>query len=298
MKVNSLPRAGRVYTRVATTIPEVRQRLASARAQGKKIGLVPTMGCFHEGHLSLMRSARSQCGLVAVSIYVNPTQFGAGEDLEAYPRDLQRDLELAFAESVDLVFAPDNDEMYGNGVCTSVEPGPAAEGLCGRARPGHFRGVATVVAKLLNIFQPDYAYFGQKDAQQTAVIAQMVRDLDFGTHLRVMPTVREKDGLAMSSRNAYLSPGERERAAVLYRALSDARRTAASGERDAAAISALISHTIKSVPGVELEYAEVVHADTMRRLAAVTPRALAAVAATAGRARLIDNIFLLGGPEK
>lgn len=301
-------------TRVVETIEDVRDALDYARKQSLSVGLVPTMGYFHEGHLSLMRRARAECGFVAVSIYVNPTQFAADEDLDTYPRDFDRDLKLAEAESVDAVFTPDDEEMYGTPAdeeppgagdmafraphnYTAVEPGTAAEGLCGRGRPGHFRGVATVVAKLLNIFQPDNAYFGQKDAQQAAVITQMARELDFNARIRVLPTVREASGLALSSRNAYLSPDELEQATVLFRALSSARSMAREGERDPSKLVNVIVEMIISTPGVALEYAEVVDADTMRPVARVTHRTLAAVAARVGEARLIDNIFLLGGME-
>ena len=295
---------------VATTIPSIRLQVDSLRARGMKTGLVPTMGFFHEGHLSLMRAARRECDFVAVSIFVNPAQFGPGEDLDAYPRDRENDLRLAARESVDLVFIPDEREIYGGGAedfkdsTTSgiggpayIEPGSAAEGLCGSARPGHFRGVATVVAKLFNIFQPDAAYFGQKDAQQVAVIRQMVRDLDFDLDIRVLPTVREPGGLALSSRNAYLSPEESGRASVLRRALLAAHDLANSGERDADVVRKLLAETISLTPGVTLEYAEVVNADTMRPAGSIDEKSLAAVAVSIGGARLIDNIFLLGGVD-
>jgi len=277
---------------VTRTIADTRLELARARDDGRKIGLVPTMGSFHEGHLSLMRSARSECGMVAVSIFVNPAQFSAGEDLERYPRDLERDLELAEAEGVDLVFAPSEDEMYGRSRGACVIPGPAAEGLCGSARPGHFRGVATVVAKLFNIFQPDVAYFGQKDAQQAAVIREMAADLDFPVGIRVLPTVREADGLAMSSRNSYLSPEERRAAKAIYRALSLAREEAAAGEGDTARLTERIGAVIAEETLAELEYAEVVDPHTMAPLESVDGKAMAAVAVHIGGTRLIDNILL------
>ena len=198
----SHPRAAGPALQVARTIPAVRSQITSARLlPANSVGLVPTMGFFHEGHLSLMRAAREECDFVVVSIFVNPTQFGPSEDLAAYPRDIDRDLALASEAGVDLIFAPEAGEMYPSGHATTVEPGDIAEDLCGRSRPGHFRGVATVVTKLFNIIRPDVAYFGQKDAQQAAVVRQLVRDLDFDIDIRVCPTVREADGLAMSSRN-------------------------------------------------------------------------------------------------
>ena len=277
---------------VARYIRDARRLVEAARAAGATVGLVPTMGFFHEGHLSLMRAARDECGYSVVSIFVNPTQFGDGEDLGSYPRDMEHDLELAAAEGMDLVFAPSAAEMYGGGQGTMVEPGRVAAGLCGRSRPGHFRGVATVVAKLFNIIGPDAAYFGQKDAQQAAVVRAMADDLDFHTRIRVMPTVREPDGLAMSSRNSYLSTDERRQAAVLYQALTRVRQAALAGECSASALVQSLEREIGEQPAVELEYAQVVDPDTMQPVAQLGKRALAVVAARVGPARLIDNILI------
>ncbi len=295
---------------VATTITTVRRKVRILRAREQTIGLVPTMGYFHEGHSSLMRAAREECDYVVVSIFVNPLQFGPQEDLDEYPRDAERDLELAACESVDMIFSPETGEMFSGtaagsraggfadtGSRTYIEPGPAAAGLCGAARPGHFRGVTTIVAKLFNIVRPERAYFGGKDAQQAAVIRQMVRDLDFGIDIRVLPTVREPDGLAMSSRNVYLTADERKHAQVLYRALSAARAAAAEGETGAAALRLLLEKSINAEPGVEFEYAEIVDADSMRPVEEIDGDSLAMVAVTVGGARLIDNMFLLGGKD-
>lgn len=280
-------------TDVIKTISEVKSRLDDYRRQaGKKVALVPTMGFFHVGHLSLMRTARQDCGLVVVSIFVNPAQFAPTEDLEAYPRDLARDLELAGRENIDLVFSPDPAEMYPEGFDTYIDPGHINDTLCGQGRPGHFRGVATIVAKLFNIISPDRAYFGQKDAQQAAVIRRMVKDLDYDIDIRVCPIVREFDGLAMSSRNAYLTADERDQAPVLHQALLAAREAVAHGERDASKIRRLMRRTIGQNYLVEFEYARIVDPETMESVAVLDREALAAVAATVGKARLIDNLMI------
>ena len=278
---------------VAETIAEVRELITAARRQGKEpVGLVPTMGFLHEGHLSLMRKAREECGLVVASIFVNPIQFGPDEDLETYPSDISRDLELAASERIDAVFHPVGHEMFPKGFDTYVEPGSVAAGLCGESRPGHFRGVATVVAKLFNIVGPDRAYFGQKDAQQAAVIRRLAADLDFPVDIRVCPTVRESDGLAMSSRNSYLSEEERAQAPVLYQALNAARDAVASGERDASRIRRIMRRTVGQNYLVDLEYARIVDPDTMEPVSEVDGEVLAAVAAMIGNARLIDNLLI------
>ncbi len=224
--------------RTVRTKPELREALAEPRRQGKRIGLVPTMGYFHDGHLSLMRAARRDCDVVVVSLFVNPAQFGPTEDLDAYPRDEDRDAELAALEGVDLLWTPTTEEMYPEGFGTQVEVDAVLTGVLdgdpARRGPSHFRGVTTVVAKLFNCVQPDVAYFGRKDAQQAVVIERMARDLDFPVEIQVLPIVREDDGLAMSSRNAYLDPEERERAIALSRALGAAERAAAEGERSTA----------------------------------------------------------------
>jgi pantoate--beta-alanine ligase len=290
------PKTGKASTaapELASTVDEVRERIAAFRRQtGTAVGLVPTMGFFHEGHLSLMRAARSDCGFVVVSIFVNPAQFGPDEDLAAYPRDLDRDLELAAAAGVDLVFIPGREEIYPAGYDTFVEPGKAAQGLCGQNRPGHFRGVATVVAKLFNIVRPNRAYFGQKDAQQAAVVKRLAADLDFGIQVRICPTVREPDGLAMSSRNLYLTGEERAQALVLFQALNAAGEAVARGETDATSIRRIMRRTIGQNFLVELEYARVVDPETMEPIAVVDREALAAVAARVGKARLIDNLMI------
>jgi pantoate--beta-alanine ligase len=278
---------------VATTAAEVRVRVAAARAEGRGVGLVPTMGALHEAHLSLMRRARQDCGYVVVTIFVNPTQFPSEEDLRSYPRDLEGDVAKAGSVGADLVFAPSVEEVYPPGDCTSVEVvGPLVECLCAPHRPGHFWGVATVCARLFNIVGADNAYFGEKDYQQLLVIKRMVRDLSMPLEIVPMPTVRDPDGLAMSTRNRCLSPEERQGATVLYRALSEARTRVQAGERDASALLADLRKTICGEPLVRLQYAELRDVETLAELRRVERRALLAVAAFVGRARLIDNIVL------
>jgi pantoate--beta-alanine ligase len=275
------------------TKAEVREWVAARRAAGKTVGLVPTMGYLHEGHLSLVDRARETADVVAMSIFVNPLQFGPGEDLDRYPRDLDRDLSLAASRGVDLVFAPPAQEMYPQGEPrVSILPDEEIGGrLDGGARPGHFRGVLTVVAKLFGIFTPDVAVFGQKDLQQAVLIRRMVADLDLPLRVEVAPIVREPDGLAMSSRNVYLSPYERQAALALSRSLQRARDAYAAGERDAAKLRELLWSGI-SVPGVEPEYAEVVDPRTLGRVERAADGVFCAVAARVGRTRLIDNCEL------
>jgi pantoate--beta-alanine ligase len=280
--------------RTVRTVAELRAALGARRAEGD-IGLVPTMGFFHEGHLSLMRQARADCTTVVVSLFVNPTQFGEGEDLDAYPRDEARDAELAAEQGVDLIFAPPQDEVYPAGFATTVEVRGMTDVLCGAHRPEHFAGVTTVVTKLLNMVQPDVAYFGQKDAQQAAVIRKLVRDLDMPVRVEVLPTVREPDGLALSSRNAYLSDEERERALALSRALRAADAAVADGRRDAASVLAAARRELDA-GGVDPEYLELRSADDLAPAERVNGRTLLAVAARLGRARLIDNV-ILGDPN-
>lgn len=273
---------------------ELRAALEPQRRAGRTIGLVPTMGYLHEGHLSLLRAARRECDVVVMSLFVNPTQFGPGEDLDRYPRDERRDLELAAAEGVDLVFAPPVEEMYPEGFSTAVEVGghltSVLDGDPARRGPGHFRGVTTVVAKLFNLVGPDVAYFGQKDAQQAAVIRRMARDLDFPLRIEVLPTVREPDGLAMSSRNAYLDAAERERAAAIPRALRAVERAAAAGPLDAALA---VGRRELEAAGIEPEYLEARDAETLEEVTAAAGRpVLVAVAARVGSARLIDNLVI------
>jgi pantoate--beta-alanine ligase len=281
--------------RTVRTVAELRAVLAPLRARGA-VGLVPTMGAFHEGHLSLMRAARSDCATVVVSLFVNPAQFGPGEDLAAYPRDERRDAALAAEEGVDLLFAPPPEEVYPPGFDTTVEVAGLTDVLCGDpARRGreHFRGVTTVVTKLFNMVGPDVAYFGQKDAQQAIVIRRLVRDLDMPVRIEVRPTVREPDGLAMSSRNAYLDAAERERALALSRALRAADAEVAAGRRDAASVLAAARRELDA-SGVEPEYLELRSADDLSPAERVNGRTLLAVAARVGRARLIDNTVLGG----
>jgi pantoate--beta-alanine ligase len=281
--------------RVVRTVSEVRAAVAERRALGP-VGLVPTMGAFHEGHLSLMRQARADCATVVVSLFVNPAQFGDGEDLSAYPRDEERDAALAAELGVDLLFAPPHEEVYPPGFATSVEVGDLTDVLCGDPRhrgPEHFRGVTTVVAKLFNMVAPDLAYFGQKDAQQAIVIRKLVRDLDMPVRVEVLPTVREPDGLAMSSRNDYLSDDERERAVALSRALMAADAEVAAGRRDGEAVLAAARRELDA-RGVEPEYLELRSAEDLAPAERVNGRTLLAVAARVGRARLIDNAILGG----
>ena len=278
------------------TIGELRETVSPHRRAGRSIGLVPTMGYFHDGHLALMRGARAQSDVVVVSLFVNPSQFGPAEDLDAYPRDEERDAELAEAEGVDVLFAPPVEEVYPDGFATTVSVGGVSEVLDGDpARRGraHFDGVATVVTKLFNIVQPDRAWFGQKDAQQAVVIRRLVRDLDLPVEVIVAPTVREADGLAMSSRNVYLSPEERERALALSRALDAAEREVAAGHTDAEAVLAAARRELDA-RDVEPEYLELRSADDLSPSQRVNGRTLLAVAARVGRARLIDNTVLGG----
>jgi pantoate--beta-alanine ligase len=282
--------------KLVRTSQELRRELAPARREGRRIGLVPTMGYLHEGHLSLIRAARADCDLVVMSLFVNPTQFGPGEDLEAYPRDERRDAELAEAEGVDLLWAPRAEEIYPEGFATSVQVDERVTAvLCGapdRRGPQHFHGVTTVVAKLFNSVQPDLAFFGQKDAQQAVVIRKMAADLEFPVEIAVLPTVRDPDGLALSSRNAYLSESEREQALALSRALRAAERAAREGERSTEAIVAVAAEELRSA-GVVPEYLEARDAEDLSSVAELNGRpVLVAVAAQVGRARLIDNVII------
>jgi pantoate--beta-alanine ligase len=271
---------------------QVRAVVGAVRAGGRSVAFVPTMGYLHEGHGALLDRARRSADFVVLSIFVNPLQFGPSEDLERYPRDLERDLEMARERKVDLVFAPTVGEMYPHGEPrVAVVPGPAADRLCGASRPGHFRGVLTVVAKLFGIVQPDVALFGQKDFQQAALIRAMAEDLDFHTRIEVVPTVREPDGLAMSSRNVYLSAEERERALSLSRGLNRARALFGAGEADAGALRAALLNELAE-PGVEAEYAEAVDPRTLAPVERAVPGTVLAVAARVGRTRLIDNLIL------
>jgi pantoate--beta-alanine ligase len=275
---------------------ELREALTAPRREGKRIGLVPTMGYFHDGHLSLMRQAREECDVVVVSLFVNPTQFGPGEDLEAYPRDEDRDSELAALEGVDLLWMPDAEEMYPEGFATSVEVANSLtavlEGDAEHRGPSHFRGVTTVVAKLFNSVQPDVAYFGRKDAQQAVVIERMTRDLDFPIEIAVLPTVREDDGLALSSRNAYLTEEQRVQATAISRALRAAEDAARGGETSTEALVEAARNELRN-SGIEPEYVEARSAEDLSPIAELNGRSvLLAVAARVGRARLIDNVVI------
>ncbi|HEX8068143.1 MAG TPA: pantoate--beta-alanine ligase [Thermoleophilaceae bacterium] len=279
--------------RTVRTVAELRAALKPRRAGGD-VGLVPTMGALHDGHLALIRRAREDCETVVVSLFVNPAQFGPAEDLDAYPRDEARDAALAAEEGADLLFAPAREAVYPPGFDTSVEVGGLTAVLCGdpaRRGPEHFRGVTTVVTKLLNMVAPDVAYFGQKDAQQAIVVRRLVRDLDMPVRIDVVPTVRDPDGLALSSRNAYLSAEERERALALSRALAAAEGEVAAGRRDAATVLAAARRELDA-RGVEPEYLELRSADDLSPAERVNGRTLLAVAAQVGRARLIDNAVL------
>jgi pantoate--beta-alanine ligase len=274
---------------VVKTIAEIRalrQKLVGS------VGFVPTMGFLHEGHLALVRKAKTENSVVAVSIYVNPTQFGPREDFGAYPRDMDRDLELLREEGTDIVFVPSDGEMYPTGFGSWVDVEKVTERLEGAARPGHFRGVATVVAKLFNIVQPTRAYFGQKDAQQVVVIKKMAADLNMDLEVVIVPTVRESDGLAMSSRNVYLSPEERQAAAVLFKALTLAQRLQSSGERDAEKIRRQMAALIRKKPLAQIDYVSIADAETLEELDLLDRPAVASLAVRIGKTRLIDNVLL------
>jgi pantoate--beta-alanine ligase len=277
---------------VTADFDRLRQAVAAARRQGKSIGLVPTMGALHRGHTSLIDLARAQTGFVVVSIFVNPTQFGPNEDFSRYPRTWDADLEVCRVEGTDLVFAPEPAVLYPPGFCTYVEVHGLQNVLCGPSRPGHFRGVATVVLKLFNIVQPDIAYFGQKDAQQARIIQQLVRDLDVPVQVRVCPIVREADGLALSSRNRYLDAEQRQNALVLSRALQEARERVEHGECNANAVCLAMVARIEATPGAALDYAAVVSADTLQPIDRIQGDVLLAVAVNFGPTRLIDNLLI------
>lgn len=281
---------------IVTTVETTRQGVARARQRGLRIGLVPTMGALHEGHVSLLRAARAETSFVVVSIFVNPTQFGPNEDLSRYPRPFAEDVAKCAAEGVDLVFHPDAAQMYPPGFQTYVEVTELQKGMCGASRPGHFRGVATVVLKLFNIVQPDIAYFGQKDAQQTRVIQQMVGDLNVPVTIRVCPIVREADGLALSSRNQYLDPDQRRRATVLHDSLQEVRGRVSGGERDTRRLLERVRERLASTPGARLDYAVAVDAETLQPVDVIQRTTLVALAVFFGTTRLIDNIVVSGEP--
>jgi pantoate--beta-alanine ligase len=278
--------------RICETVEDMRTACRAARRGGKRLGFVPTMGALHEGHLSLVRAARASCDIVTASIFVNPTQFGPNEDLAKYPRTFERDRELLEKEGVDLLFAPSVEEMYPGSAAAWVTVEELSDKLDGRSRPGHFRGVTTVVAKLFHIVEPDAAFFGQKDAAQVAVIRRMARDLNFFLEIVACPIVREADGLAMSSRNAYLDPQQRKQALVLYRSLMRVQKLADAGELNAAKLAAAAREEVAGEKSVRFDYLEIVDPDTLDSVENVANGALVAVAAFVGTARLIDNILL------
>jgi len=280
---------------VAKTIEEVRSLVSNARSEGSKIGLVPTMGALHIGHISLIEAADKDCDFVAVSIFVNPTQFGPGEDFEKYPRPLEADLEICRKAHVDVVFAPEPRQMYPAKNITWVNVEKLTEPLCGRSRPGHFRGVTTVCAKLFNIVAPDAAYFGQKDAQQAIVIKRMVADLNMPLEIVICPTVREPNGLAVSSRNQYLSEQQKKDAANIYKSLQTCRRLIDAGTTETRQIIAEMKKILQQVPSIEIEYISIVDAETLESIEIIAGEVLAAVAVRIGTTRLIDNILVDAG---
>jgi len=278
--------------RIVESVEQMRAICREIRQGGKRLGFVPTMGALHAGHLSLMQAARSQCAAVAASIFVNPAQFGPNEDLSKYPRNLERDRELVEIEKIDLLFTPVAKEMYPAGAVTWVTVEGLGELLEGKTRPGHFRGVTTVVSKLFNIVEPDRAYFGQKDAQQAVIIRKMVRDLDMGVEIVVCPTMRESDGLALSSRNVYLNPEERQQALVLYRALCRVQALADRGEHNAAKLREGAMKVFAEERAVRMDYFEMVDKETLQPVTDVARGALVVTAAFVGKTRLIDNLVL------
>jgi pantoate--beta-alanine ligase len=281
-----------MLARVVNTIDEVRASVAASRQAGNTIGFVPTMGALHEGHAALIRAARAASEFVVVSIFVNPTQFGPKEDFSKYPRTLEADQKICTEAGADLIFAPVVEEIYPEKSVTFVEVKELDTALCGASRPGHFRGVCTVVLKLFNIVQPDKAHFGAKDFQQARIIRQMVRDLNVPVSIRVEPTVREPDGLAMSSRNRYLSPTERSLAPSIHQALQAIGARARAGEIDITRLESALNAALMEIPGSRIDYARIVDADTLQPMARLDRPALAAVAVFLGTTRLIDNIVI------
>ena len=278
--------------KIAVTVSEVRNQVSEWRKQGLSVGLVPTMGYLHEGHKSLITHAVSENDKVVVSVFVNPMQFGPSEDLESYPRNMDRDAAVCEEAGAALVFHPEPSEMYHEGFSSYIDMNTLTEGLCGKSRPTHFRGVCTVVAKLFNIVVPDRAYFGQKDAQQLAVVRHMADDLSYGIEIIGCPIVREEDGLAKSSRNTYLSNEERKAALILNKALSEGKKLINSGEKDADKIKAAISDIINTEPLARIDYVEVVSWDTLESIKEINGQVLAAVAVFIGKTRLIDNFII------
>jgi pantoate--beta-alanine ligase len=280
------------HVKICATIEAMRASSRALRRKGARLGLVPTMGALHEGHLSLVHAAKAQCDAVAVSIFVNPTQFGPNEDFNKYPRNFERDCEILRNKNVDLLFAPCAEEMYPSPAATWVNVAGLSDRLCGRSRPGHFRGVATVVAKLFHIVEADVAFFGQKDAAQLAIIRRMVDDLNFAVEVVGCPIVREPDGLALSSRNAYLDPQQRQAATALYQSLQEILREFDSGERRAEKLIAAGKRILVELPCLRLDYLEIVDPETLQEIRTVSRESLVAVAAFLGPTRLLDNAVL------
>ncbi|MDY3909116.1 MAG: pantoate--beta-alanine ligase [Eubacterium sp.] len=276
---------------IVSTVDAVREQVKKWREEGLSVGLVPTMGYLHEGHKSLIDKAVEQNDRVVVSVFVNPIQFGPNEDLATYPRDLDRDSALCENAGADLIFHPEKEDMYFDDFCTHVDMEGLTKGLCGKTRPTHFRGVCTVVSKLFNIVKPDRAYFGQKDAQQLAVIRRMVRDLNFDLEIVGCPIIREEDGLAKSSRNTYLSPEERKAAVILHKGLVKGEELVKNGEKNAAKVAKAIREVIESEPLAKIDYVEIVDFDNIQTVETIEGPVLAAVAVYIGKTRLIDNFI-------
>ncbi len=277
---------------IAKTIESVRNLVKAARNQGKKIGLVPTMGALHIGHISLIEAAVKKCNFVVVSIFVNPTQFGPGEDFEKYPRPLDADLEICKKAGVDVVFAPTKEQMYGAENLTWINVEKLTEQLCGQSRPVHFRGVTTVCAKLFNIVEPDIAFFGQKDGQQAIVIKRMVTDLNMPLEIAICPTIREPDGLAVSSRNKYLTKQQKKDATLIYKSLQKCRQMIDARVTDSETIIAEMRKILSQAPSIKIEYISIVDAETLQTTNLIARQVLAAIAVRIGSARLIDNILV------
>jgi pantoate--beta-alanine ligase len=278
--------------RIIRKAKEMHDAVRGEKSLGKSIGFVPTMGFLHEGHLSLVRESMQQADVTVVSIYVNPAQFGLKEDFREYPRDIKRDTEILEAEGVDYIFSPGNEEIYPEGYKTYVEVHDLQDTLCGRSRPGHFRGVCTVVLKLFNIIEPDFAYFGQKDAQQAIILKRMVQDLNLGVKIEVLPIVREEDGLALSSRNTYLDQEERKAARVLSQSLEEAREMVKNGEQDSGKVISWMREMITQEPRAKIDYVEIVDMENLNPVAKIENEALAVLAVFIGKVRLIDNTIL------
>lgn len=278
--------------KTVSKIKDIRNCIRKARLEGKTVGFVPTMGALHKGHISLIRRARKENNFLVVSIFVNPVQFAKGEDFKQYPRDLKKDCSVCRGEGVDIVFAPESKEFYPAGYRTYVDVEELIEGLCGKTRPGHFRGVATVVTKLFNIVRPQRAYFGQKDAQQAAIIKRLAKDLNIPVEIKVLPTAREKDGLALSSRNLYLSKDEREGAAVLFQSLNLARGLVKKGVKDSGKIVSRMRQLINTKKSAKIDYISIVGSEDLKPVKRIKGKCLIALAVYFGRTRLIDNIIV------